>query len=121
VTIGAISVPISVNACEWISDRREDPSRSRDGAREGDLRGHCATTGCSQPRRRPANEWGTARTLYTHAEFGVTLPLTDWSVDGRFFTFNGGNVLDGFSHGAGNHVPASTCWLQCVRWSHVSV
>ena len=31
--------------------------------------------------------------LYTHAELGVSLPLTDWSADGRFFSFNGGNVL----------------------------
>jgi len=43
--------------------------------------------------RRPANGSGTAQLLYTHAEPGVTVPLTDWSVDGRFFSFNGGNVL----------------------------
>ena len=36
---------------------------------------------------------GEQRERCTHAELGVTLPLTDWSVDGRFFTFNGGNVL----------------------------
>jgi Tol biopolymer transport system component len=43
--------------------------------------------------RRPADGSGAARMLYTHAELGVTLPLTDWSPDGRFFSFNGGNVL----------------------------
>ena len=38
---------------------------------------------------------GTGREvpLYRHPEPGAFIPLTDWSLDGRFLWFNGGNVL----------------------------
>jgi Tol biopolymer transport system component len=43
--------------------------------------------------KRSANGSGPQQLLYTHSEAGASTPLTDWSPDGRFFSFNGGNVL----------------------------
>jgi Tol biopolymer transport system component len=43
--------------------------------------------------RKSADGVGNEESLYQHNEPGAFIPLTEWSPDGQFVSFNGGNVL----------------------------
>jgi Tol biopolymer transport system component len=43
--------------------------------------------------QKPSTGIGDEVVLYTHPDPGASIPLTDWSPDGRFLSFNSGNVL----------------------------